>query len=154
MYADDTTASFNADNAATLKFLINKDLESLDKWLITNKLSLNVSKTEFMLVTTRQKRQFIDEALSISIKNKPIKQVKSSKTLGLHIEETLSWSKHIEHICKKVSPLLGLLKRIREYVDQDTIHKALIQPHLDYGCAARIITRSRWVLGNIRKQAP
>ena len=167
MYADDTTVSFNADNTTTLEFLINKDLESLDKWLVANKLSLNVSKTEFMLLTTRQKRQFIDEALSISINNEPIKRVRSSKTLGLHIEETLSWSKHVEHIFKKVSPLLGLLKRIRDYADQDTlvtIYKALIQPHLDYGCvvwdgldkclviklqrlqnrAARIITRSSW----------
>ena len=38
---------------------------------------------------------------------------------------------------KKVSPLLGLLKRVRNYVDLDTsvnIYKGLIQPHLDYGC--------------------
>ena len=101
MYADDKTVSFNADNTTTLEFLIKKDLESLDKWLKANKLSLSVKVTEFMLVTTRQKRQFIDEALSICIKNKPIKQVRSSKTLGLYIEETLSWSKHVEHILKK-----------------------------------------------------
>ena len=48
----------------------------------------------------------------------------------------LSWSKHIEHICK-VSPLLGLLRRIRNFVNVDTlnkIYKALVQPHLYYGC--------------------
>lgn len=167
MYADDTTVTFSADDTASLEFQINKELESLDKWLIVNKLSLNVSKTEFMLVTTRQKRAFINEALSININGKPISQVKSAKTLGLHIEETLSWSKHIEHIYKKVGPLLGLLKRLRNYVDLDTlvnIYNALIQPHLEYGCvvwdgldkglvvklqrlqnrAARIITRASW----------
>ena len=119
-----------------------------------------------MLVTTRQKRAFIDDKLSININSKPISQVKSTETLGLHIEETLSWSKHLEHIFK-VGPLLGILKRIRNCVDQDTlvsIYKALIQPHLEYGCivwdgldkgltlkfqrlqnrAARINTRSIW----------
>ena len=120
-----------------------------------------------MLVTTRQKRAFIDDKLSININSKPISQVKSAKTLGLHIEETLSLLKHLEHIYKKVCPLLGLLKRIRNYVDQDTlvsIYKAFIQPHLEYGCivwdgldkglilklqrlqnrATRIITRLSW----------
>ena len=119
-----------------------------------------------MLVTTRQKRAFIDDKLSININSKPISQVKSTETLGLHIEETLSWSKHLEHIFK-VGPLLGLLKRIRNCVDQDTlvsIYKAFIQSHLEYGCivwdgldkgltlkfqrlqnrAARINTRSIW----------
>ena len=167
MYVDDTTVTFSAENTASLEFQINKELESFENWLIANKLSLNISKTEFMLVTTRQKRAFIDDKLSIYINSKPISQVKSAKTLGLHIEETLSWSKHLEHIYKKVGPLLALLKRIRNYVDQDTLvstYKALIQPHLEYGCivwdgldkglilklqrlqirAARIITRSSW----------
>ena len=75
-----------------------------------------------MLVTRRQKR--IDDKLSININSKPISQVKSAKTLGLHTEETLSWSKHLEHIYKKVGPLLGRLKKIRNYVDQDTLIKS------------------------------
>lgn len=94
---------------------------NLDNWLIANKLSLTVSKTDFMLVTARQKPAFIDDVPSININNKAIRQVKSAKTLGLYIEETLFWSKHVEHIYKRVSPLLGLLKRIRNYVDQNTL---------------------------------
>ena len=120
-----------------------------------------------MLITTRQKRTFIDQGPNISINNRKIQQVKSVKSFGVHIEENLSWSKHIEHIYKKVSPLLGLMRRIRNFVDFDTlitIYKALVQPHLDYGCivwdgldkglalkvqrlqnrAAKIITRSSW----------
>ena len=98
MYADHTTVTFSAENIASLEFQINKEFASLENWLIANKLSLNISKTEFMLVTTRQKRAFIDDKLSININSKSISQVKSSKTLGLHTEETLSWSKHLEHI--------------------------------------------------------
>ena len=61
MYAEDTTVTFSAENTASLEFQINKELASLENWLIANKLSLNISKTEFMLVTTRQKRAFIDD---------------------------------------------------------------------------------------------
>ena len=105
MYADDLTITFSAENTANLKFQINKELASLENWLTANKLSINISKTEFMLVTTRQKRAFIDDKLSININGKPISQVKSTKTLGLHIEETLSWSKHLEHIYKKYNTI-------------------------------------------------
>ena len=109
---------------------------------------------------------FIDKVPNIYINNKEIQQVKSVKSLGVYINENLSWSKHIEYIYKKVGPLLGLLRRIRNFVDIDTlitIYKALVQPHLDYCCivwdgldkglalkvqrlqsAARIITRSNW----------
>ena len=131
MYADDTTVTFSADDTASLELQINKELECLNKWLVVNKLSLNVSKTEFILVTTRQRQAFINSALSININGKPIRQVKTAKTLGLHIEETLSWTKQVEFIYKKkVSPLLGLLRRVRNYVDLDTlvnIYKGLIQ---------------------------
>ena len=45
MYADDTTVTFSAENTANLEFQINKELASLENWLIANKLSLNISKT-------------------------------------------------------------------------------------------------------------
>ena len=41
--------------------------------------------------------------------------------LGLQLEQSLSWTKHIEHICKMVAPALGLLKRVRDFVDRDTL---------------------------------
>ena len=95
MYADDTTVTFSADDTASLELQINKELECLNKWLVVNKLSLNVNKTEFMLFTTRQKRAFINDALSININGKPIRQVKTAKTLGLHIEETQASRAHL-----------------------------------------------------------
>ena len=57
---------FSAENTASLEFQVKKELASLENWLIANKLSLNISKTEFMLVTTSQRRAFIDDKLSIN----------------------------------------------------------------------------------------
>ena len=57
--------------------------------------------------------------------------------LGLQLEQSLSWTKHIEHIYKKVATALGLLKRVRDFVDRDTlvsIYNALILPHLEHAC--------------------
>ena len=121
IYADDTTLTFSAINTASLKEQINNELKRLNQWLIANKLTLNVSKTEIMVITTRQKRTYINDTLNIKIDHRPVHQAKSVKMLGVQIEQTLSWSNHIEHIYKKVCPALGLLKRVRDYADHDTL---------------------------------
>ena len=120
-----------------------------------------------MLITTRQKRTFIDDTLNVNLCGQPFNQVKSVKMLGRQLELSLTWTKRIEHIYEKVAPGLGLIKRVRDSVGQDTlviIYNALILPHLEYSCvvwdgldkglaikpqrlrnrAARIITRSSW----------
>ena len=90
MCADDTTVTLIAENISNIEFEMNKELVCLNNWLVINKLSININKTEFMLITTRQKRTFIDQGPNISINNREIQQVKSVKSLGVHIEENLS----------------------------------------------------------------
>ena len=55
MYAHDTSLSFKADNISRLSEALNEDLEALDNWLKGNKLSLNVAKTQSMVISTKQK---------------------------------------------------------------------------------------------------
>ena len=43
MYADDTSISFTAKSVDDLNMTLNKELDSLRKWLLGNKLSLNVN---------------------------------------------------------------------------------------------------------------
>ena len=91
-----------------------------------------------MLITTRQKLSFIESNISINIEGRPTSQVNSAKTLGLYVQNFLSWSKNIDHIYKKASSALGLLRPVRDLVDTEAlitnIYKALVLPHLDYAC--------------------
>ena len=48
MYADDTMLNAAAISTSELHFKVNEDLENIRNWLLSNKLSLNVAKTEFM----------------------------------------------------------------------------------------------------------
>ena len=60
MYADDTTLFCNFDNTQN-EFTINNELDKLDnvyRWLCSNKLSLNVSKTKYMCFHTPGRRSF------------------------------------------------------------------------------------------------
>ena len=51
MYADDTNVTFSAATIPDLECQINSDLKYIDRWLKANKLSLNVAKTEFMVIS-------------------------------------------------------------------------------------------------------
>ena len=74
-----------------LESQINSDLKYIDRWLKANKLSLNVAKTEFMVISSRQKLQSLnDYTMNIHIDGVPINQSNQSKSLGLIIDENLS----------------------------------------------------------------
>ena len=50
MYADDTSLTLFAYDPATLEEKLNKDLDEVQKWLKSNKLTLNVKKTKYMII--------------------------------------------------------------------------------------------------------
>ena len=110
---------------SVVRMPINFELQSLNRWLIANKLSLNIAKTEFMVIGSRQRlATFDDPELCVTVNNAPVKQVKSAKTLGMTLDENLTWRDHVEVISKKISSGIGALKRIRELIDQETAIKA------------------------------
>ena len=55
LFADDTNLTASGESIYQLEAVVNSDLENLSKWLIANKLSLNVAKTEFMLIGLKKK---------------------------------------------------------------------------------------------------
>ena len=90
------------------------------------------------MIGTRQK--FLAEncsEINIQLDGHPISRVEHTKSLGLNIDDRLSWSNHIKDLCRKISSAIGALRRIRPLISQSTavqIYNALIQPHFDY-CA-------------------
>ena len=55
MFADDTNLTVEAKSSNEQQQMLNKDLENIHKWLVANRLSLNVDKTEYMIVGTHSK---------------------------------------------------------------------------------------------------
>ena len=78
VYADDTI-TFSAATIPDLESQIKSDLKYIDCWLKANKLSLNVAKTEFMVISLRQKLQSLnDYTMNIHIDGLPINQSNQS----------------------------------------------------------------------------
>ena len=78
MYADDT---IHTSLSIKISAKINTDLTRVRDWLLANKLSLNVTKTEFMFLTTDFKLSNFGKDFSIKIGNNHVKRVKTTKYL-------------------------------------------------------------------------
>ena len=135
MYADDTSLTFASVDLKHIDDCLNYDLNRVYIWLSANKLTLNLTKTEFMLVASRQKLSTFSVIPSFSINDHPVKQVSSVKSLGVHIDQNMSWECHIQNICKKIASALGAIKRIRHLIPFNiliNVYDSLVQPHFNY----------------------
>ena len=139
LFADDTNLTASTNSMTDLETAVNSDLENLRKWSIAaNKLSLNVAKTEFMLIDSKPMiKNISDSCPNVYIENIQIKQVHECKTLGVTIDHHLSWKSNTENISKKVTAGISAIRRIKPFVDQDTlilIYNTIVRSYFDYCC--------------------
>lgn len=137
MYVDDTTLTRSGDSIEKVEKAINHDLENVREWLLANKLSLNVVKTEYLLIGSRFNLRNLGKEPNIFVGDIPIKRVKVKKALGVLIDQSLSWEDHIEKLSKAISMGVGAIRRLNSCVDSTTllsVYNALVQPHFDYCC--------------------
>ena len=121
MFADDTTIHTSSLSTAELYAKINTDLTRVRDWLLANKLILNVTKTEFMFLTTDFKLFNLGKDFSIKIENNRVKRVKTTKYLGIHLDKNLKWDEHVNKLCSKVNRSISGLKQARDYVPLDVL---------------------------------
>ena len=93
MYADDTTLYCNINDANSEQ--VNNELCKISDWLSSNKLSLNVNKTKYMVFHTSQKRVNYP---TLKLNNVNIERVSQFNFLGVVLASTLKWDKHIGHV--------------------------------------------------------
>ena len=139
MYADDTSISYSSDSVTNINDSVNEDLDHLKNWLEGNKLSLNVAKTQSMLIGSRTRLKKIgmseNPEPALKIGEEPISMVKHTKYLGVQIDQHLLWDEHLSIITKKIARGLGMLKYSKKYLPLSTIQrmcKSLVEPYFRY----------------------
>ena len=142
-FADDTHMLHADRNLKFLETTVNAELSNVYDWLIANKLSLNIKKSNFVIFRPRQKKlnyevnlKVIDYQTNTYIS---LERKNYVKYLGVLIDETLSWKYHIIHLASKISKTIGVIARLRYFVPLATLHHiyiSLIQPYLLYGIVA------------------
>ena len=119
----------------SLKKQTNIDLKLLCHWLAANKISLNSSKTEYILF--RHKLKSVKYQLKIKINGNKLYPSSSIKYLGIILDEHLSWKNHIKSISLKLRRANGALSKLRHYVSSNilnTVYYSLFHSHIFYAC--------------------
>ena len=75
-----------------------------------------MTKTEFMLIGSRQKLNTITDSPVVSINGTPVNQVSTSKSLGVLIDGNLTWGSHIEKLAKIIASGIAAIKRVGQFV--------------------------------------
>ena len=124
-------------NTKILKVLeskVNNEVVNIHTWLSANKLSLNIDKSNFIIFHPPQKKLPFHVTLSLNGRN--LNQEYSIKYLGIVIDSHLSWKSQVSYIAIKIERNIGILSKLRYYVNLDILVKlyyALRYPFLIYG---------------------
>ena len=132
IFADDTNIFYLNDDPDTLVNVVNEELSKLNTWFKINKLSLNVSKSNFMIFGNK-----VIWPKPVLLNNIPLSQVTVTKFLGVHIDSRFKWDKQISIVKRKLYNVIGIINRIKEKVDSITLitlYNTLMLPHLSYCC--------------------
>lgn len=130
-FADDTSISYAHKNASTAVDMVNHDLENISDWLKFNKLKLNITKTKYMIISS--KSIICDN--EIRIDNEVIERVNIFKYLGIIIDYQLKFKQNAEYVAKKMARKVNILARLNKQLffwSKISIYTTTILPHIDY----------------------
>ena len=137
LFADDTNLTFSGCSFPALQNKMSKDLKGIASWLSANRLTLNVQKTDFMVIGSRQRVASLEEDIALSLLGTELEKVNSVKCLGVDIDEYLTWDNHMLSIRKKVTRNLGVLRRVKPFLKTENlivIYRSIIEPYFTYCC--------------------
>ena len=130
LFADDANIFYATKTSRDLEAVMNSELQKVIDYCNLNKLSINMKKTNFMIITSPQK----PTVHNINILN--IDRKTSIKYLGIYLDEHLNWKTQIAHVQDKLTKNLGIFYQLRSYLNLKMLRQlyyALIYPYLNYG---------------------
>ena len=136
-FADDTTVLTTGSTLHEAVEKMNVTMASVGQWFSKNKLNLNPGKTRYMIFNSKT-----EETNLVKVNNQFIERVwdkgkeKSFKLVGIHIDERLKWTYHIDHVSKKVNSAnyaLGKSAKELDVRNKKLLYSGIVHSHLVYG---------------------
>ena len=111
---------------------MNQEFNLFLQYCRINKLSVNFTKTHFMIIAPPPPpKKNIPE-----IKIADIKQKNYIKYLGIFLDKHLAWEYQIKHVNNKIAKNLGIITKLRHYLDLSMLRQlyyTLVYPYSNYG---------------------
>ena len=111
---------------------INHELKSLSDWLNANRLSLNLEKTVAINFSTRE---HLNTGTTVKLNNVEIKFSETVKYLGVILDNSLTFGKHVRMICDKISKNIGLLGKVAHNAPKSVLkmlYYSIVYPYIIY----------------------
>ena len=138
LYADDSVLLVRGKDPDIISTLLGTNLQSCNQWLVDNRLSMHLGKTECILFGPKRKLKEV-ENFNVECDDHTIQSVKSVKYLGLDLDQSLSGDTIVNNIVKKTGSRLKFLYRQGHFLKFETrklLGHALIQPFFDYSASS------------------
>lgn len=133
LYADDTSLFYFGHSIDSIIPVVQADLNLVNDWFKSNLLTINTSKTCYVIFSAKNKT--IPNNIELKINNEQIQRKNKEKYLGLILDNYLNWKPHIEKIRNKLLSLTGALHSLSKCLPRNVryiIYNSLVKPHIDY----------------------
>ena len=140
IFVDDTNVFASARDLRVLEKIVNSELK-VKTWCGVNRLSINFSKTNFMIIKSQKKK---DDQVNINIESADgtinvLQRKQKIKYLGVLLDETMSFNHHISYICTRIARNNGIISKLRHYLtllQMKQIYYSIIYPCISYAILA------------------
>ena len=136
IFADDVIIYCTDPSLKEIEDNLQSCINSINNWYTENRLQINVSKTNIMLISSRKSRSRGE--LKVKLDGIELRQVNSVRYLGVEVDCNLLWENHVKLLCRSLSFKVHALRRLSSILNKqllNTLYKTTIQPCIDYGCS-------------------
>ena len=133
LYADDSNIYASGHSINHLITVANHELVNINNWLLSNKLTLNIEKSHFIIFN--RNKDIPDVLPQLMIGSHEIKREMVTKFLGVDLDVKLSWKRHIHNTQVKLNKECAILYHTRSTLTLKalkSLYYSLIYPYLTY----------------------
>ena len=134
LFADDTCLFLTAKNTSELEELGNSELSSLKNWMDANKLTVNPTKSKFIVMNSKIRAPQIQ--CSLFYNNTCIRNDKSLKYLGIELDQELNFLPHLTKLENKLSQNVGIIMKLKHFLLTPALlmlYYSIVYPYILYG---------------------
>lgn len=140
IFADDTKV-YKEIKKTNDRTSLQSDLDSLQTWSDTWLLKFHPNKCKAMSISNRKTSDNINDHYHLydnSGNQVNLEQSEGEKDIGVMVDDSINFSKHIQQQINKANSIMGLIRRTYTYLDERSfkyLFQALVRPHVEYAAA-------------------
>ena len=138
LFADDTNVFVVEPNLQRLFSTANRICESLTSWFCANRLTINISKSAFIIFSSSKADDLymLDKKLELILNNCPLSRANIIKFLGILIDDKLTFKQHTKDLTSKVNHVNSMFYNRKQFIPinaRRNLYLALIYSKINYG---------------------